>query len=110
MPNQERVNDGHRQKRERAPICCGESLQDSSPPPFPRISRAPRGFGVGEGPLAAASPLSQATQGEWRIALSTVEIIGAFLGQLVKCTRLTNCMADRVPDSVVSFGPPMRWA
>jgi NADPH:quinone reductase-like Zn-dependent oxidoreductase len=37
-------------------IYCGESLQDSSPTPFPRISRAPRGFTVGEGPLAAASP------------------------------------------------------
>ena len=31
-------------------------------------------------------------------------------GSKVQRTRLANCTADRVPDSVVSFGPPRRWA
>jgi S1-C subfamily serine protease len=29
---------------------------------------------------------------------------------LIHRTRLTNCMADRLPDSVVSFGSSRRWA
>src|SRR5271165_6625970 len=39
-------------------FCCGESLQESSPNRVPAklASRAPRGFTLGEGTLAAASP------------------------------------------------------
>jgi len=35
-------------------------------------------------PSAVQVEPSDSGQGEWRVVLSTVEIIGAFLGQLVK--------------------------
>jgi len=72
---------------------------DSSPTRVPRISCAPRGFAIGEGPLAAASPRSR-SRAQKESAMRS-RLVRGLMRDLVRLRRVLRHGRLKDPDKVL---------